>query len=330
VIKIMLVELKKFVFETIGHIPINLKNLIKRYIDFSYDYIYWRWLNGKTRLSHDEWGIVCPAGLGDTYFVCALAKEFLKYNGGGNVSLIVKNSHADIPQLFKNDIERIIVLDDQNLRSIQRFMQFKIGNIIIGHPSFWNNGSSLNQLGVKDVTLIDLYKEMFNLDPNSPLSKPVMITENFYTAKAKFDEMKLPYGSTVVLAPEANSISSLPLSFWSPLSERLKEQGLIVCTNVVGTSKCIPGTLPISFTLSEAIPIAEFAGWVISSRSGLCDLISSARCKLTVIYEKQTWFAGTVLSGASLRSMGLSDSAREYEIDLNDDFNISIEKIVRE
>ena len=70
------------------------------------------------------------------------------------------------------------------------------------------------------------------------------------------------------------------------------------------------------------------AGWVISSRSGFCDLISSAKCRLSIIYVKQQWYAGTAFEGSSLRLMGLSHTALEYEVDANENISLTVKKII--
>jgi hypothetical protein len=63
--------------------------------------------------------------------------------------------------------------------------------------------------------------------------------------------------------------------------------------------------------LGEIIPISELAGTVISVRNGLCDLLSTAKSNLIVLYPNKKWFGGSIYQGSSLLKMGISRSAKE-------------------
>jgi hypothetical protein len=308
-----------------------LLKIFKSYLiphkNYILDYINWNKLLANLNLQNDCWFIICPYGIGDTYFICALLKQFLLRHGNTKAVLIVKKSHLDVVELFTEDIYRVITFDKLNLRDINRFSQFKCGYPFIGHPSDFKYDFD-RFLGTEGLTLLDLYRIMLQMPIDAPLTQPKLDYASINAAKKKFFELGLPANRTVILAPEANSLSTLPLEFWCHLSEHLKLQGWTVCINICNSSTCIPGTTPINFSLSEAISIAEIAGWVISSRSGLCDLLSSAKCKLSIIYMKQSWYAGTPLTGSSLKRMGLSETVLEYEVSESESIDILISKII--
>lgn len=300
------------------------------YLYYPEDFTDWSSLVEKINLAPSEWGIVCPCGTGDTYFVCALAKRFLSANGGEKITVIVKPSHEEIPKLFTKYISRIIAVSHpaiQAMNGLPRYSCLRQGYPIIGHPYYFG---SLNFIGYKGLHLLDLYRYMFHLAPNKTLlKKPTVTAENYLSARTKFDSLNLPKGKTVILAPDANSTKVMPMQFWELLAQKLLQQGWAVCTNMPGNKLGqVPGTIPISFSIGEAIPTAELAGWVISSRSGFCDIISSAKCRLSVIYPKQVWYSGTVLTGCGLKIMGLSRTAIEYEVSENDDWETAIVRIV--
>ena len=74
--------------------------------------IYWRFLDFHIKKKKNEWYIICPYGLGDTYLVCALANELLKQKGGEGVKVFVKSSQRDIPALFPG-IKNIYIYNPQ-------------------------------------------------------------------------------------------------------------------------------------------------------------------------------------------------------------------------
>src|ERR1700744_3907754 len=96
----------------------------------------------------------------------------------------------------------------------------------------------------------------------------------------------LPRGRTVVLAPHAVTLKS-PVShdFWTRLAGELSERGFTVCTNVAGTEEPLPGTRALSFAPEHAVPILDALGYLISVRSGLCDLVSSSTATKIVLFE---------------------------------------------
>lgn len=278
---------------------------------------YWFGILDALKLDEDEWCVICPFGIGDTYFVCALAEEFLKYNGGGRFSVIVKPGQEDIPLLF-DGISRVFVADGIDLDVVRQWTAFRPGNPVIGHPRYYENGALELYVGANGSTLLDLYYHIFRLPSGLPLAKPRVPERYLQSAAAKFKAAGLPEGRTVVLAPYANSSIMLPMVFWQALAEILQAVGWTAVTNVTpGSSEIIPGTIPIGISLGEALPFAGIAGRVISARSGLCDLLSAIEEKLTVIYLHQPWNAGTLLTGCSLRRMGISQTVREFEVSAN-------------
>ena len=288
------------------------------------DYVFYKRISC---FAKDEWVIISTYGIGDTYFVCAFAEQILKHHGGRSASVIVKREHADIPKLFTNVLKKSIVLGSFNWRVLNKLDRFGPGKPFIGHPHYLNRKDLYERMGLEGCTVLDLYRSIFSLPPSSPITKPVIDQTTINSAKKRFEHMKLPKGKTIILAPEANSFPTFPMEFWFQLSQALKKKGWHVCTNMANGSIPIPETRPFYFPLNEAIPVAELAGFVVSFRSGFCDLISSAKCKLVVVYPKTTYSAGTYFTSFSLRKMGLSESLDEYEPDANESRHSFISRI---
>lgn len=299
------------------------------------DYLDWLIFNLILKLRNTNWiqkkiwYIVSPYGIGDTYFLCILADEFLMQNGGEKVVIIVKKSHLPIEKLFPNDNIKLVYTDSLDVRIIQKFGRFKLGCPFIGHPSFLKPNFD-KVLGDKGITLLSIYKQMFNLTHDCRVAKPQENILSSKSARERFLLLGLEYRKTVIFLPDSTSLDKLDLSFWLHLSKELKNQGWTVCVNCMDNNiNQIKETISISFPLDEAISIAEMAGWVIASRNGFCDLISTANCKLSIIYAKQKWYAGTALTAASLRTMGLSNKVFEYEINQDDDIKSVITHIIQ-
>lgn len=89
---------------------------------------------------------------------------------------------------------------------------------------------------------------------------------------------------TIIISPEANSVTSLPIWFWNIIINEFKQAGYVVFMNCGGTTLY---RAPNIFPLYEmAVPLLEYAGYFIGIRSGFCDIISSASCRKIILYPQ--------------------------------------------
>src|ERR1700744_5929938 len=94
---------------------------------------YWR--DETTR----SWILVNAASIGDTWGIFALAGAF-KAQHGGPLTMVVKQSHAAIADMFPGVADRLIVWDDQRLigfcSRLYGTSSFDKDEPIIAHP-YW-------------------------------------------------------------------------------------------------------------------------------------------------------------------------------------------------
>jgi len=288
--------------------------------------IIWKIILRKFKITSSQgWKIIMPHGIGDTYLVCALANSILEEKGGSCFTAIVKESHADIPKMFPS-ISTILVYDKLNLKRINKLSKLKKGYPFIGHP--WHHGLGY-VIGYKGLTLLDGHRILFQLSERAELSLPVIKDEWKKNALQRFKNYGLIQGKTVILVPEAVTLPVMDKAIWETIARLLKEKGYIVAVNVPCEGiNSIQETIPIWFPLGEAIPMAELAGWVIALRSGFCDLIAAANCRLDVIYPPHKTLQGTDYDMFSLLKMGLSTTAREHIVTEDSDITAVIKQIL--
>lgn len=272
-------------------------------------------LKKKVGLTKEMIGLVCPYGLGDTYLICLLLKEYIKVNHLSNVRLILRPGHEQVADMFGYK-EIVYIPTDFALTSAQvakNGIQRK-GEIFIAHPNYINNGYFTQLLGYKDINLIDIYKIILNLDINVKLALPTATKMPSKRQIASYDDLGIRPGQAVLLCPEANSTTPLNIETWIRVSKYYLKKGYKVFTSVIHPENHIPGTLPIKLTIGEIRTFAEYAGRVVSLRSGICDILSGTNCKLQVIYPNSIWSKSSIFRATSLKAMGLS--ANVCEIDL--------------
>lgn len=292
--------------------------------------VLWKIIQRRVKIaSANEWKIIMPHGIGDTYLVCALANSILEQNGGVSFTAMVKKSHADIPAMFPG-LSTMLIKDQLNLKLINKLSKRKKGYPYIGHP--WHHGLSY-VTGYKGLTLLDSHRVLFRLSEKTEPAIPVIKEEWKKNAQQRFQRYGLVEGKTVILAPHAVTLPALGQDIWNRIVVLLKKAGYRVAVNESREGNhSLPGTIPIWFPLGEAIPMAELAGWVIALRSGFCDLIAAANCRLDVIYPPHKTIHSTPYEMFSLQKMGLSKTAREHVLSeySDSDVNASIETILQQ
>ncbi len=243
-------------------------------------------------------------------------EEFLKEHGG-KCAIIVKDSHKDIPLLFPS-IKRVITFKRlPPFQFLVAFAKFEPGHFAVGHPYFGNDL-------LEDTPSYSTFKPFLtylHINPNTIPAKPVISKQSKRKAIELMEALGLPSGKTVVLIPYVASVKPLNGEWWYKIRDKLIEKGFTVITNVGPHEKPIPGTIGLSVPFNEIIPIAEYAGWVIGIRTGLFDILSSANCKLTILYPKMKWRT-SIVSNDNVTAINVlslkyarKDDLSEFEVD---------------
>ena len=272
----------------------------------------------------DEWGLVLPMHLGDTYFACALAEALRATHGGSRVTAFVKPGQRYIATLFPG-IDRIVDVSDAEVMWRASVFAAREGVPFCTLPP--KHLGAL--LGFKGFTILDLNRAWQRLPLDAPLASPRHPSADEATrAAALFDAHGLPPGRTVLLAPESNTVAEYSLDAWGALADALRQAGWTPVTNGGPKGYAVPGTARVDIPLDVCIAFVERGGWLVTMRTGLADVVSSARARITVFYPPPPpGLLGPVFdrSGAprlvhwyaafSLVGMGLNTHAEEYELD---------------
>lgn len=132
----------------------------------------------------------------------------------------------------------------------------------------------------------DTYKYfVLQLEGEIRYRKPVF-TEYSEPVKFRWEKQGIVKGKTVILAPDANSVTHLPIWFWNTIIRELQYKNYTVLVNCNYQNGYRAGD--IFFSYEESVPLLDYAGFFLGVRSGLCDIISTAKCKKVILYpEKQ-------------------------------------------
>lgn len=178
----------------------------------------------------------------------------------------------------------------------------------------------------EEFTFMDTFRSyIFHFDDKETPEFPCF-NNNQDMIRKEFEVKGLEKGNTVILAPFAYSLEHPPKEFWRCLTGYLSEMGKKVVVNIDPASihgkeeNYISGIPEISFDLREGVPCLEYAGIFIGMRSGLCDIISSAKCKKIILYPQVSGIDydrhRPDKAFSSLEAMGLCDEVTELELDM--------------
>lgn len=276
-------------------------------------------------------------GTGD-YYICGMfLEEYLKANDINNYMFLIPDNGGErkVVELFEvYDSHTLIEEERAGLIVCNSFLPEKPliyhlhhGLLNIKNPSISVSNAVSNYVlaGYNGLNMVDFYLYCgFKLPENAIKSFPRFDRDDNRIDEL-FDKNYLVKGKTILLSPYSTGLKQyeIPEKFWSVLAEVLKGRGFSLVTNCVGTEASIQGTIALNIPYSQTVPFLEKAGYFIGIRSGLCDIISSARCKKIVIhtFKAKWWPDGNSIPYTGLNNMGFCNDAIEFEY--KNDENIS-------
>jgi hypothetical protein len=231
----------------------------------------------------DEFNFISPKGLGDTATYCGLM-QFLEAGYGSKIHFIIKPSHVVVMKMYAIDDYSIYTFSESELRGIARHNNVpQIGQLYIAHPIYSDITGLMWQWQEGKFTQKQLFCRFFNLDDRIPENSPVWYPE-------LNDEIKRTVGfplvseRTVLLLPEAHSVSALKQKFWLKLAKQLVREGYDVIQSCQDKYFALPDIPDLTGDLETLVAAALSCIRVYSLRSGICDLIKEKSRDLTVFY----------------------------------------------
>ena len=225
--------------------------------------------------------VFCPfAAMGDVYFCMSYLKSYLDLHGyGGCVVCVVGEAQRQVAELF--GYAAVMILSQQDMdEALQAVIKTDDKDCFIAHQDRPYVVKLHKALYRKCIPLETIYKcGIFGLPQDT---KPVEPSE---WVRYDFGEVHLAGNEKcAILSPYAKSVASLPQEMWADMVSDLTERGYTLYTNVAGEERPLPGTEVISPQIGELRSAVEQAGLFIGIRSGICDVIRTAKCRKIALY----------------------------------------------
>ena len=222
--------------------------------------------------------IFCPfSALGDIYIMMSYLPEFLKRRQIQRCVIIVTgNALKRVIGLFGAYQTEVLPQKDLDA-AVQAELYLHDSNSFIAHQDLPYVVNLHLALHIKMIPLRTIYRAgVFGLPAGTAMREPHCWRD--------FSDTRLKAGNSVILSPYAKSVTALPLTLWSELAQACSQAGYKVFTNALSTEQPIPGTNRICPMIEELKSAIEQAGIFIGLRSGLCDLITTAKAAKIALY----------------------------------------------
>ncbi len=257
-------------------------------------------------LRSDCFYFVSPYSAGDTYYLCAL-KPALEQKLKGKIIFVIKPSHQAVLELFDDD--DYVVVDNAEFERfyIEPHIFLEFENVLVKPAlgKIYPAHSCAIQKPINNYqNMLDYNLQMLDLPLDTKAILPTNLPKISENLKARLDKIA-PLDKIILFCPEANNCKDLPPFIFKYECQRLRKQGFFVLVNIskikyhsknnhIDYSKyLIDGCFNLNLSLQEALSVAFACAGVISTRSGLCDIIAP-HCKNLTIYIVaigHLWFA---------------------------------------
>ena len=223
---------------------------------------------------------------GDTYLQLSLVHSYMEKRHISSYKIVADSANCEeLAGLFRE--ENLIKMNGYKVESIEKTYMLlgnKELNLTILFP--WTYTLYFNRCRIRMTErfhFMDTYQYyVLNLRDGIQMKRP------HFSLRPRTDmgQKGIAEGKTVIISPEANSVTQLGTGLWNQIIEGMTKKGYTVLVNTKEKEGyCAPNYFCI---YEESVPLLEYAGHFIGLRSGFCDIISSAKCQKVVVYPAKT------------------------------------------
>lgn len=254
----------------------------------------------------DAWNfITTELHNGDCYYFLALLRAFRKFRSGGRRIrvLAVNRQHLALAALFADQIDQLEYTPNADF-SGEQLSAWRVarnrGEFVPGillnlfplnyfpPPLDW--GALWFLLTTRGLYFLHLFKLLLGLPIDIALDVPAVSASARRAALELSRQHDLIPGRTLILFPYGVSWpqgEQATRDHMAALAARATAGGLRVLTSIAGEEVPVPGTSGIFIPFGVLIPFCELAGYVVGLRSGISEVLATARCTKVYTYINQ-------------------------------------------
>lgn len=277
---------------------------------------------------------------GDVYLTNCLVQEYIKEHGISEYVFIGDGkSLEEISELFGTiNVVQFSRWNASCFQSYYKFWGHMVGDVL--DTFLWQHTMYFNRCRVRmleEFNFMDTYQwYVFGFPDRKAIRLPqfAKVTPELIN---KWSQMGIVGGKTVIISNKAYSVTGLSGKIWKKICHELNGKGweTLFCVNPRNELPPFCNAKTVWFTYKESAALLEYAGAFLSIRNGLCDIISSAKCKKTILYPYELKSVNysehrSDLKFCGLVAMGLNSEAVEIETKLLSNIALQDRKYVYE
>lgn len=241
--------------------------------------------------------VITTFGIGDAVMACAYLRAYREAYGIEHITVVGKKSKGDVIKLYHKEYDDLLLLDDAAVVQLSDAFLFDAAYYLF-YKWLFRMTPAVIMCYIKNFDMIfwqhsffrrmsmyDLYKGMIYMLPES--------ASTVYPDISRLPDVShvivktgAARGRSVLILPAANSVCGIEEGFWNDMVIQLKAKGLACFSNVVNEKdKPLPNTTGVSLSVTETAAFAGHCGYVLSLRSGMCDIIQYIDCKMAVLFS---------------------------------------------
>jgi len=223
---------------------------------------------------------------GEIYlFFAYLYKTVLRKNKTAQPLFIVTQPiHDDIIKMYCPDA-KYLILKNFNFPFQSKLFEYCGHRFYLIFPCEYFEKMELKIKNGEKVHYLSCMLKEFDMDINE-CERPAPVLISTQNLISKTDKIQLNLDNFIILAPEAQTCTELPLIFWRNLSRKIQEKGFDIFLNITNPQNDIPDCKSCYLDYTELYSLASRAKAVISLRSGLSEFILPTNVPNISIYTK--------------------------------------------
>lgn len=275
--------------------------MFKRIIRFGGEFYIYKKLKKIEKQYKDNYIFLLPSHIGDIYATFSLFNSFKRKYLASRITVLIDKKFEFLVKMFP-EIDNYVHIPAKYcdiftfgyLGKILGTRRPQIGKIAIAHP-----GSILKLAEIKDWTLFDLYPLQLGLNNNYSYELPILYNCTNIKLKENLDKM---FNDKKVIYLFTHARSMKPSKEFPEYLRKLLtmalESGYEIVFNEPIDEKFFETFIPkdkmtklhfLHVNLEDIIYVAEYFKNVVVFRSGMADLLTSAKVRMVVLYSAQYW-----------------------------------------
>lgn len=234
---------------------------------------------------------------GDLHIALSQIEAFRRIHAGSAriVCLAVNGRHAAVAETFPAldavhlvpELGHVLPADFHAFNAQDGRSPFGPGRVMLLLPSMYQiGGFVLDQLSSPPIgaSHADFVRVALRLPLNSQATPPPPDPDLTREAAALAEQAGMIPGRAVILFPYAQSFPQDWSAHYLRLAADLADDGMQVFTSVAPGEEAVPGSRPLSFSFRVLRPLVTLAGYSVTARSGIGDMLADLPGRNVVLY----------------------------------------------